>query len=225
MSYSIFFRIQEDQEKELLKQKAALAASQGGTQTESNPSSQQNQLPEQVVSATKHEPNTNGLKQDPRITAKIADLIINNKLDQIASAKIPYTITNANNNSHLDSLPKSPKVNPMETFCTICKKEVCNKYFLKTHLLNKHNVQIEDYMAMQQNMPNKPNASSTGSLSSASSSSSSSSTSSIYENALEQQMHLTQKLLSQAKKQTGTIVYWILTYLFFLKSSLEKNFK
>lgn len=188
----------------MLKQKAALAASQGGIQTESNPSSQHNQLPEQVVSATKHELNTNGLKQDHRITAKIADLIINSKLDQIASAKITYT--NANSNSHLDSLPKSPKVNAMETFCTICKKEVCNKYFLKTHLLNKHNVQIEDYMAMQQNMPNKPNASSTGSLSSASSSSSSSSTSSIYENALEQQMQLTQKLLSQAKKQTGAII-------------------
>lgn len=130
------------------------------------------------------------LKKDPRISAKIADLLISNKLDQIANTKLI--------SSHLDS-PKSPKINSMDTFCTICKKEVCNKYFLKTHLLNKHNVQIEDYLAAQAAGMSAsgagPAASSTGSLSSASSSSSSSSTSSIHENSIDQQLHLTQKLL------------------------------
>lgn len=38
----------------------------------------------------------------------------------------------------------------MDSFCNICKKEVCNKYFLKSHLLNKHGIQLEDYLAMQQ---------------------------------------------------------------------------
>ena len=39
----------------------------------------------------------------------------------------------------------------MESFCNICKKEVCNKYFLKSHLLNKHGVQLEDYLAATAN--------------------------------------------------------------------------
>jgi hypothetical protein len=32
----------------------------------------------------------------------------------------------------------------MDSFCTICKKEVCNKYFLRTHLANKHGIFITD---------------------------------------------------------------------------------
>ncbi|CAF1042477.1 unnamed protein product, partial [Brachionus calyciflorus] len=55
--------------------------------------------------------------------------------------------------NHLVKQSTQPKtqLNPqkLETFCTICKKEVCNKYFLKSHLLNKHGVQLEDYLANQ----------------------------------------------------------------------------
>lgn len=53
--------------------------------------------------------------------------------------------------NHLVSQSVQPKsqmsAHKLETFCTICKKEVCNKYFLKSHLLNKHGVQLEDYLA------------------------------------------------------------------------------
>ena len=31
----------------------------------------------------------------------------------------------------------------LDTFCNICKKELCNKYFLKTHLANKHGIPVE----------------------------------------------------------------------------------
>jgi hypothetical protein len=37
----------------------------------------------------------------------------------------------------------------MEAFCNICKKEVCNKYFLKSHLLKKHGLKLVDYLAAQ----------------------------------------------------------------------------
>jgi hypothetical protein len=31
-----------------------------------------------------------------------------------------------------------------DTFCNICKKELCNKYFLKTHLANKHGIILQN---------------------------------------------------------------------------------
>ena len=31
-----------------------------------------------------------------------------------------------------------------DTFCNICKKELCNKYFLKTHLSNKHGIILQN---------------------------------------------------------------------------------
>ncbi len=34
----------------------------------------------------------------------------------------------------------------MDSFCAICQKELCNKYFLKSHLINKHGIQLEDYL-------------------------------------------------------------------------------
>lgn len=32
----------------------------------------------------------------------------------------------------------------LDTFCNICKKELCNKYFLKTHLANKHGIILQN---------------------------------------------------------------------------------
>ncbi len=84
-----------------------------------------------------------------------------------------------------------PSANPtntdsMEAFCRICQKEVCNKYFLKSHLLNKHGVQLEDYIASyggallnnSSNTTNSVAANGGGSTAASSSSSSSSSCSS-----------------------------------------------
>lgn len=72
-------------------------------------------------------------------------LLTNNSktLTETDNKKTPKTATQTNASTNLNS-SKS-----MESFCTICKKEVCNKYFLKSHLLNKHGVQLDDYLAAQ----------------------------------------------------------------------------
>jgi len=172
-------RIQEE-EKSLKKLKKHATDISVASSTLDN--SQTTQQPVDEGQVLTHLPN------DPIISAEIADLLISNKLDQISPATAAKLLQEAaalenNQASKITQVAKPPQVmNPNSTFCTICKKEVCNKYFFKTHLLNKHNITLEDYLAG--NMPHsKINPSSTGSLSSASSSSSSSSssTSSIYE--------------------------------------------
>ena len=65
--------------------------------------------------------------------------ILNNK-----STDNTFSSNSQQENSKLNNINNNKS--PMDTFCTICKKEVCNKYFLKTHLMNKHGVQIEDYL-------------------------------------------------------------------------------
>lgn len=37
-------------------------------------------------------------------------------------------------------LPGDPKIFNYEAYCLLCKKEFCNKYFLKTHKANKHGI-------------------------------------------------------------------------------------
>lgn len=50
-----------------------------------------------------------------------------------------------------------------EAFCDICRKEFCNKYFLKIHKANKHGIYMDEPMlppsmaaAMNMSLPNKP---------------------------------------------------------------------
>jgi hypothetical protein len=63
---------------------------------------------------------------------------------------IVSTLINSAANSQPDlSSSKKGNSSEMEAFCNICKKEVCNKYFLKSHLLNKHGVALDDYLATQ----------------------------------------------------------------------------
>jgi hypothetical protein len=45
----------------------------------------------------------------------------------------------------------------MEAFCNLCKKEVCNKYFLKTHLEKMHGLRLIDYLADQKKSPSVRN--------------------------------------------------------------------
>lgn len=45
---------------------------------------------------------------------------------QINSERRPYTIT------------------PTSSYCEICNKELCNKYFMKTHMQRMHNIEIEN---------------------------------------------------------------------------------
>ncbi len=53
----------------------------------------------------------------------------------------PDNIGRDTNDSTKQNL-QSPPLN--SSYCKICKKEFCNKYFLKTHMANKHNVHSND---------------------------------------------------------------------------------
>jgi hypothetical protein len=35
--------------------------------------------------------------------------------------------------------------------CAICNKELCNKYFLRQHLINVHKMSIEEYEELTKN--------------------------------------------------------------------------
>jgi hypothetical protein len=82
----------------------------------------------------------------------VADLKNHLYKDHIELIVSTLVAASANNNQ-----PKNSTAN-MESFCNICKKEVCNKYFLKSHLLNKHGVQLDDYLAAQQQLNSGPNS-------------------------------------------------------------------
>jgi hypothetical protein len=70
----------------------------------------------------------------------------------------PYSSPSASNTSHLfaqlnsaaavaaaaanatNSASAGSKIFHVDAYCYLCKKEFCNKYFLRTHLANKHKV-------------------------------------------------------------------------------------
>ncbi|XP_023245693.1 zinc finger protein 423 [Copidosoma floridanum] len=40
-------------------------------------------------------------------------------------------------------LAQMPKIFNREAYCSLCNRELCNKYFLKTHMANKHGIHID----------------------------------------------------------------------------------
>lgn len=63
-----------------------------------------------------------------------------NSLPQIPSISMPTTPTS--------SVPtperKSSSLTPTSSYCEICNKELCNKYFMKTHMQRMHGIEIEN---------------------------------------------------------------------------------
>jgi hypothetical protein len=43
----------------------------------------------------------------------------------------------------LDKDPNRKPASLSRSYCEICKKELCNKYFMKTHMLKMHGINIE----------------------------------------------------------------------------------
>jgi hypothetical protein len=80
--------------------------------------------------------------------AELKNHLYKDHIELIVSTLVATTTSTAKKSSATNSSTPSN----MESFCNICKKEVCNKYFLKSHLLNKHGVQLEDYLAAQQKL-------------------------------------------------------------------------
>jgi hypothetical protein len=51
---------------------------------------------------------------------------------------------NGNHRGRTDHTKPNQHLTINSSYCKICKKEFCNKYFLKTHMANKHNVQTTE---------------------------------------------------------------------------------
>ncbi|XP_076675912.1 uncharacterized protein LOC143373028 isoform X2 [Andrena cerasifolii] len=64
------------------------------------------------------------------------------------SSSIPQaattTTTNTNPTSQAPSERKVTSMTPTSSYCEICNKELCNKYFMKTHMQRMHGIEIEN---------------------------------------------------------------------------------
>ncbi|XP_012138223.2 uncharacterized protein LOC105662179 [Megachile rotundata] len=54
------------------------------------------------------------------------------------------TTTNSNATSQSTSERKVTSMTPTSSYCEICNKELCNKYFMKTHMQRMHGIEIEN---------------------------------------------------------------------------------
>lgn len=54
------------------------------------------------------------------------------------------TTTNSNSASHTPTERKVTSMTPTSSYCEICNKELCNKYFMKTHMQRMHGIEIEN---------------------------------------------------------------------------------
>lgn len=111
---------------------------------------QYDQDPDYFGHATKKiKPDTGKIKFKPQLPAhsnKISHhLGIKQQQGVPSPAYSPYSATNlfaqlnpASANSTTAS--NSGKIFHVDAYCYLCKKEFCNKYFLRTHLANKHKV-------------------------------------------------------------------------------------
>ncbi|CAG5115013.1 unnamed protein product [Candidula unifasciata] len=88
-----------------------------------------------------HKQNIHGIKNDaiPSSNSKSSDG------DKSSTLSPPKPNLNISNGKPLDSLDKNPwrwkePINSSRVICDICNKEVCNKYFLRTHKQKKHGI-------------------------------------------------------------------------------------
>ncbi|XP_066594186.1 uncharacterized protein [Prorops nasuta] len=72
-----------------------------------------------------------------------------------SSVPAPHVATTSNNTPILGSTPSTPtnssqterkvtSMTPTSSYCEICNKELCNKYFMKTHMQRMHGIEIEN---------------------------------------------------------------------------------
>ncbi|XP_031846328.1 uncharacterized protein LOC116432940 [Nomia melanderi] len=54
------------------------------------------------------------------------------------------TVTNSTPTSQTPTEKKAIPMTPTSSYCEICNKELCNKYFMKTHMQRMHGIEIEN---------------------------------------------------------------------------------
>jgi hypothetical protein len=89
-----------------------------------------------------HMNNVHGIQQPPII---LTNGTTNTKI-QLTSNTIKRPLTNGNNNVRLKQTPQVQ----LRVTCQVCKKELCNKYFLRAHMRNVHNISVDDLRLVQQ---------------------------------------------------------------------------
>ncbi|KZC07458.1 PREDICTED: uncharacterized protein LOC107185902 [Dufourea novaeangliae] len=66
------------------------------------------------------------------------------------SSSVPHTptttatVTNSTPTSQTSTEKKVMSMTPTSSYCEICNKELCNKYFMKTHMQRMHGIEIEN---------------------------------------------------------------------------------
>ncbi|UJR13288.1 hypothetical protein I4U23_000307 [Adineta vaga] len=79
----------------------------------------------------------------------------NNNNNQLINIGIKKPLINGNNPVRLKQTPQVQ----LRVTCQVCKKELCNKYFLRAHMRNVHNISVDDLRLVQQ-QPNSTSQSS-----------------------------------------------------------------
>ncbi|XP_044014098.1 transcription factor stalky [Aphidius gifuensis] len=77
------------------------------------------------------------------------DLLRQHINDEHNQTSLSSLSTNNNNNSINNTIPppqdkKLSSMTPTSSYCEICNKELCNKYFMKTHMQRMHGIEIEN---------------------------------------------------------------------------------
>ncbi|KAJ9579175.1 hypothetical protein L9F63_024719 [Diploptera punctata] len=68
---------------------------------------------------------------------------ITNAIKDEYEGKSPSDKSQSQNTSHVAS-EKRVSLTPTNSYCEICNKELCNKYFMKTHMQRMHGIEIEN---------------------------------------------------------------------------------
>ncbi|CAF1643772.1 unnamed protein product [Adineta ricciae] len=96
-----------------------------------------------------HMTNVHGIQQTTSTangTTITTTAIATNNKSQLINAGIQKPIINGNSSVRLKQTPQVQ----LRVTCQVCKKELCNKYFLRAHMRNVHNISVDDLRLIQQ---------------------------------------------------------------------------
>lgn len=65
--------------------------------------------------------------------------------DSSSDSKVEYGVPKVENHdyTYLNKLDHLKQMKPTSSYCEICNKELCNKYFMRTHMQRMHGIEIE----------------------------------------------------------------------------------
>jgi hypothetical protein len=91
--------------------------------------------------------NVHGIQQPSSISngTTLTTTTNNNDKNPIINTGIKRPLTNGNNPVRLKQTPQVQ----LRVTCQVCKKELCNKYFLRAHMRNVHNISVDDIRLIQ----------------------------------------------------------------------------